>query len=193
MNHWIWPASNVEQIERELEGADKATRTVRAKRLQFIQEEFGPPANMVLIGGIPAMFALHEMTHSFVVGDFMTTILLAQVFIEHTLGGSFIMAGDDDTATGGFAKLIKECVSDASITSVLAEKLDELRRMRNPYTHPNPGVTPRSHMGRIMEQEIYNPEELAEKDARTALRTVVDFLRNGCPNWNPENPQWKTH
>lgn len=192
MNHWIWPAPDIEQLKRVLEGTDESTRAVRVKRLKFIQEEFGPPADMLLIGGMPAMLALHEMNHSFVVGNFMATILLAQVFIEHTLGGSFIMAGDDDTATGGFAKLIKEAVSDGSITSVLGEKLHELRRMRNPYTHPNPGLTPRGHMGRMVEQKLYDPEELAEKDARTALQTVVDFLRYGSPDWNPENPQWKT-
>ncbi len=192
MHHWIWPTPDIEQLERELEEADEATRAVRAERLQFIQEEFGPPADMLLVGGIPAMFALHEMTHSFVVGNFMATILLAQVFIENSLGGAFILAGDDDTATGGFAKLIKKSISDGSITPALAEKLDDLRRMRNPYTHPNPGTTPRSHMGRMLEKKMDDPEQLAEKDARAALQTVVDFLHHGCPGWHPENPEWKT-
>lgn len=180
MNHWLWEAPEIEQLERELEGEDEATRAVRAERLQFIQEEFGPPADMLLGGGIPAMFALREMTHAFVVGNFMATILLAQVFVEHSLGGSFILAGDDDTATEGFARLTKKSLLDGSITPALAKKLDELRKMRNPYTHPNPGATPRSHMGRMMEQKMYDPEQLAEKDAHVAIQIVVDFLRHEC-------------
>ena len=133
------------------------------------------------------MFAIHEMTHSYVVGNFMATVLLAQVFVEHTLGGSFILSGDDDAVTGGFSKLISQSLSEGQINTNLAEKLHELRKMRNPYSHPNPGVTPRSYMGRMMEKGMYLPEDLAEQDARVALETVVDFLRHGSPNWQPGN------
>ena len=191
MNHWTWPTPDTDRLVKEIEEGDEGTRAARAERLRFIREEFGPAYDILLVGGMCAMFALREMTFSFVVGHYMATILLAQVFVEHSLGGSFMLSGDDDTATGGFAKLIKESVSAGTITAGVGEKLDELRRMRNPYTHPNPAVSSRSYMGRMLEQEVYDPEALAEKDARIAVRTVVEFLREGSPDWNPHNPEWK--
>jgi len=181
-----WPVPDVADLEKELRQADNASRQERASRLQFIKEEFGPPVDMLLIGGVPAMFAIQEMTHSFVVGNFMATVLLAQVFVEHSLGGSFILGGDDTTATSGFAKLVNQSLSRGDISAELANRLHELRRMRNPYSHPSPGVTPRSYMGRLREKDIYVPENLAEQDARFALQVVVDFLRHGSPKWLPK-------
>lgn len=86
-----WPVPNLKVLEREISEVDEASRTERARRLMFIREEFGPPTDMLLLGGTPAMFAIHEMTHSYVVGNFMATVFLAQAFIEHSLGGSFIL------------------------------------------------------------------------------------------------------
>jgi hypothetical protein len=30
--------------------------------------------------------------------------------------------------------------------------------------------------------------KLAEADAREAIQLVVDFLREGCPSWEPNRP-----
>ncbi|NMX22050.1 hypothetical protein C5S30_06395 [ANME-1 cluster archaeon GoMg4] len=182
-----WPSPDLTELENELARDDETNRSDRVKRLKFVREEFGNPTDMLLVGGIPAGFAIYEMAHSYVVGDFMATVLLAQVFVEHSLGGSFIMSGDDDTATGGFSKLISQSLSKGLIPNALAEKLHKLRKMRNPYSHPNPGLTPRSYVGRMMEKKVYSPEDLAEQDARFALEIVVDFLRHGSPNWHPKN------
>lgn len=83
--------------------------------------------------------------------------------------------------------MIRESVAQGSVSPELGGKLDELRRVRNPYSHPNPGVTPRSYMGRMLAKRVYIPEDLAEQDARFALQTVVDFLRYESPNWTPES------
>jgi len=73
----------------------------------------------------------------------------------------------------------------------LAERLHDLRRMRNPYTHPNLGIGPRSYMGRMKEKAVYNPEHLAEQDAQLAIQILVDFLRHGSPNWRPDNKNFQ--
>jgi len=52
------------------------------ERWRFLWEEFGPPVDMLLIGGTPSMFALDELKRSYFYGNFMATVLLAQVFIE---------------------------------------------------------------------------------------------------------------
>jgi hypothetical protein len=181
-----WPVPDFADLEEELRQADHNSQQERASRLRFIKEEFGPPVDMLLVGGLPSMFAIQEMKHSFVVGNFMAKVLLAQAFVEHFLGGSFILGGDDSTATSGFARLVDQSLSRGELSIELAERLHELRRMRNPYSHPSPGMTPRSYMGRLVEKNIYDPEKLAEQDARFALQVVVDFLRNGSPDWRPK-------
>ena len=52
-------------------------------------------------------------------------------------------------------------------------------------------MDPRGHMARLMEmvrrsdQRYESPEQVAEEDARFAIRAVVDFLREQSPNWVP--------
>jgi len=181
-----WPLPNNETLLKHVLLGDKQTLTHRLRNYKSICKEFGPPTDMLLVGGIPAMFAIHELKTSYINGCYMATILLAQSFIEHSLGGSFLMSGDDAIVKKGFATLIKEGLSVGQIDEKLAKKLHDLRKMRNPYTHPNPGVTPRSYMGRMKEKETYKPEILAKQDANLAIQIVVDFLRYGSPDWKPD-------
>ena len=180
-----WPLPNNAVLQKHLLMDDKQSLSQRFENYKYIYKEFGPPTDMLLVGGFPAMFAIHELRSSYINGCYMATILLAQSFIEHTLGGSFLMGGDDATVEKGFANLIKEALSIGQIDKELAKKLRELRKMRNPYTHPNPGVTSRSYMGRMKEKETYKPEILAKQDAKLVIQIVVDYLRNGSPNWKP--------
>ncbi len=187
-----WPIPNDETISKQILSDDKHTFDRRLERYKFIRKEFGPPTDMLLVGGFPAMFAIDELKFSYINALYMATILLAQSFIEHSLGGSFLMMGDDDVVEKGFSKLIDKALATKQINPKIADKLHELRKMRNPYTHPNPGITPRSYMGRMKEKENYDPEILIEQDARCAIQIVVDFLRHGSPNWCPNNPDFQS-
>jgi hypothetical protein len=57
---------------------------------------------MLLLGGIEAMSALHEMQNCYVTANSMAVVLLAQTFIEHSLAGGLILAGEDETAEAGW-------------------------------------------------------------------------------------------
>lgn len=191
MERVVWPIPNDETLSKDILSGDKYTFNKRLERYKFIRKEFGPPVDMLLVGGIPAMFAIQELQFSYINALYMSTILLAQSFIEHSLGGSFLMSGDDDIVEKGFSKLIDKALETNQIDQKLAGKLHELRKMRNPYTHPNPGITPRSYMGRMKEKDNYEPEILAEQDARFAIQIVIDFLRYGSKNWTPNNPNFQ--
>ena len=84
----LWPVKNLAAITDELSLADEQTRTHRAERLTFLLQEFGPPADMMLTGGLNGALAISELQNSFLNGNFMATILLCQVFVECSLGGS---------------------------------------------------------------------------------------------------------
>ena len=42
------------------------------------------------------MFAVDELKRSFIYGNFMATVLLAQVFVEQSIGGIYLLSGDDE-------------------------------------------------------------------------------------------------
>lgn len=190
MSRFIWPTPSNEYFTRELGEGERETLAFRVERYRFIWEEFGPPADMLLVGGIPAMFALEELKRSYAYGNYMATVMLAQAFIEQSLGGSYTMAGRDEIVEKGFAKLIDTALSDNHITTELATTLHSLRKMRNPYTHHTIGTGKRTYMGRLLESAPVAPEDLVLADAQFAVRAVVDYLRHGSPDWNPTKVNW---
>ena len=191
MERFKWPIPNDEYLRRTIEEGETSTLEYRIERLRFVWEEFGPPADMLLVGGIPSMFALDELKRSYIYGNFIATVLLAQCFIEHSLGGSYSTAGKDKIANQGFAALIDAALKDGQLTGEVAQVLHTLRKMRNPYIHFIGGAGPKSYMGRLVKQAVVSPEDLAVKDAKFAIRAVVDYLRHGSPDWNPDKVHWQ--
>jgi hypothetical protein len=182
----IWPVEDKAKLVSDLVEADAATRDERADRLAFLLREFGPPADMLLVGGMGAMFAISELQNSFLNGNFMGTILLCQVFVEHSLAGSYALGGDDNLMLDGFKVLIDRSLADGRISAPLAARLQDLREMRNPYNHPRPFSKPNNLLQRIVTRKT-DPHEMASEDAQTAISIVVDFIREGCPSWIPAN------
>jgi len=174
-------------MRAEVVESDDATVEDRLGRYRFIRQEFGPPSQMLLIGGAPAMLAFHELQRSFIGGNFLATVLIAQVFVEHSLGGSFVLAGEDAIVDSGFANLIEESLQRGWISPSLAARLHALRTMRNPYTHPKVGLHARGHMARMRDTEIWDPYDLAEADAQEAVRIVVDWLRECSQDERPRD------
>jgi len=190
MERFRWPVPSDEYIRQQLKEGDNSSIQYRVERYKFLWEEFGPPFDILLVGGIPSMFALNELQRSYVNGNFMATVLIAQAFIEQSLAGSYLIASEDYVVERGFAALIEAAMNDGHITTELADMLHRLRKMRNPYTHNIGGMGKRSYMRRLFEMELTDPEDLVVEDAKFSIKAVVDYLRLGSPDWNPENYQW---
>ncbi len=190
MERFKWPVPSDKYFYLHITEDERSTVQYRVERYKFLWEEFGPPADMVLLGGVPAMFALDELKRSYAYGNFMATVLLAQVFIEQSLGGWYSLAGKNNIAEKGFAGLVDAVLKDGHITTELAERLHRLRRMRNPYIHHTGGMGKGSYMGRLVEPEFIAPEDLVVEDAKFAIHAIVDYLRHGAPDWNPETFKW---
>ena len=186
MSRSKWNVPPDDELRSEIQKADEATLDDRVSRLRYILEEFGPPADMLLAGGTPSMLALRELQLSFVDGNFLVCVLAAQIFVEHSLGGMFAIAGEDNIVDSGFASLINEAERGGAIDNIVAQRLHTLRTMRNPYTHPKVGIHPRSYMARLLNSSLYDPYALAEQDAREAIQIVVDYIRHESPNWTPD-------
>ena len=142
---------------------------------------------MMLTGGLNAALAVSELQSSFLNGNFMATILLCQVFVESSLGGSFAFSGDEEAMLSGFKSLIDRSVAEGRISKALGDRLHDLREdVRNAYGHPRPFLNPRKGLlDRVVERHL-PLDKLAEADAREAIQLVVDFLREACPSWAPK-------
>ncbi len=192
-----WPLPSDEELKSHIENYHRASTDDVLERYRFIWQEFGPPVDMLLVGGIQAHLALEEMRLCYMDGYYLACVLLAQVFIENSLGGSYILSGNEETVEKGFAKLIDKALADNYIDPALAARLHELRRMRNPYVHPKAGLGSSTLIGRMLEKSrlgkrYESPEDFAKEDAEQAIQTVVDFLRYGSRQrrepWEPPMP-----
>ena len=182
-----WSLPSEEELKGHLQSYHLESFDERLERYKFLWQEFGPPTDMLLGGGIQAFMALNELKLCYVEGYYLAVVLLAQTFIVNSFGGSYIISGDDETAEKGFKKLIDKALADDLIDGDLASKFHELRRMRNPYVHPKAGAGAGSIMGRILEKAqsekgYQSLEEFAKDDAEQAIQTVVDFLRFATDN-----------
>lgn len=179
-NKWTLPPE--EELKSHLVSHYQESFDERLERYKFLWQEFGPPTDMLLGGGFQAYLALNEIKLCYIEGFYLAVVLLAQIFIENSLGGSYIIGGDDEIAEKGFKKLIDKALTDNLINDDLSVKLQELRKMRNLYVHPKAGAGTGTFMGRILEKsqsgKAYESLELfAKDDADLAIQTVVDFLR----------------
>ncbi|MBN2503304.1 MAG: hypothetical protein JXB38_21180 [Anaerolineales bacterium] len=189
-----WRLPSEKELKSHLRNSHREAIGERLERYKYIWQEFGPPMGMILIGGISASLALEELRLCYIDGYYLACVLLAQIFIENSLGGLYIMAGDERTAEKGFAQLIDKALMDNLIDPLLANHFHELRRMRNTYVHPNAGLDKRTVMGRMLEKyedgkTFESPKDFAEEDARQAIEILVDFLRyssrQGEHPWEP--------
>jgi hypothetical protein len=151
---------------------------------------------MVLTGGFGAAMAIDELRSSFLNGNYMATILCCQTFIEHSLAGGYALNGQDALVEIGFRNLIDRSLADGRLSAGLATSLHDLREMRNPYIHPRIAPNRQSLLDRVVataremdprpKRNSGEPMRfMAERDARAAIQTVVDYLRHGCPSWAP--------
>lgn len=162
---------------------DKRYARAQIQNAKFIMREFGPPTEMLLVGGYAPFAAIHELKSSYVLGNYLAAILCAHVFMECTLGGYLILAGYDNVVDRGLAAITKETQRLGVLDSALAKRIDDLRRMRIAYFHPHVGLDDRGHMKRILRARK-DPRFLLRDDARAAVQTIVDFLRQRNPAWN---------
>lgn len=162
---------SLQWIESDLKQGDAESLDHRIARYRFVAERF-PIGQGPFTGGAPQVFAFQEMQRSYISANYMAVVPYAQVFAEHTFAAPYAFGGEDSVVVGGFAKLIDWAKQDGEITEQTAERLHVLRRMRNPYTHPN--VDAKGHDGRMVPGK--HPLESLKDDAEVALGAVVALV-----------------
>ena len=104
-------------LESFLEDEERS-RNDRLDRFIELNKLFGPQGDMLLQGGYQSLFALHEAGNSYVNGNYMAVILLSQAFIEHSLSGQFILAGEYAISESGFKRIIESATVTPSFVII---------------------------------------------------------------------------
>ena len=164
-------------LEKDLQNADKETFNLRLERVKEIKKLFlwKKDCGLLLYGGFSSLFAISEIPNAYINGNFLSCVCLAQIFFEHTLSSTFCMQGEDETAEAGFSKIIEESKARNIISEDFAEKLDELRRIRNSYIHYHVGLNKRGLIKRMLDSSIVI-DDLLIKDAWFAVKLISDFF-----------------
>lgn len=160
------PKKRQTRLEKELVQYDKNSFDERLKRLQFIVKVF--PKGYEFLGQMELIFTFDEAKSSFINGEFIASIILAQSFIEKVLHAHFAQLGHEEVAKKGLNEMIKFAKKNKLINEYILEKVDSIRKVRNPFTHFKEYSYPYSLSNRMFENKT-QPYEQLEKDAKKAI------------------------
>ena len=159
--------------ELELTKYDQDTIIDRVERLKFIK--LIVPEEYIFGADLETIYILKEAKMAFINGEFISTILLSQAFIERLLQIHYVSLGLEKFSQQGINKILVHAKTHNTIHSFLLPKIDELRKKRNPFVH----LKPHGHEYNITQRIIANkdndfkqPMEMLFIDAKEAIRLM---------------------
>lgn len=152
---------------------DRDTIAARIERIKYLKKVI--PIKMGLAGSMETVFVFQEAQAAFVNGHFIATILLAQAFTEKVIQEQMDAKGYPGT-TRGLKYMVKYCRDNNLLPSVILDKIDHIRKVRNPFTHLKPADHPYALSRRIFRDIQKGPAEVLESDAKEAISIMVKIL-----------------
>ncbi|MCK4301170.1 MAG: hypothetical protein KAW91_00265, partial [candidate division Zixibacteria bacterium] len=109
------------------------TMAPRLARLRYVQKVH--PSGLNMMASPETVFAFDEAKMTFINGQFIATLLLVNAFMEHWLGSLISSKGYTKSAQRGLKSII-DCAREQDLVNhFLLDRVDELRRIRNPFVH----------------------------------------------------------
>ena len=135
-----------------------------------------PAANDQLFfgGPIPGQ-AFQEMQFCYIHGAYISCTLAAQVVLEHLFAAVLEWNGRDDLDGAGFKALSEAALAEGLISHHEFDNFEQLRGIRNPYTHSKPFMGDSCVVRRSAESGL-SPHEQFKEDAQQALVIVIRVL-----------------
>jgi len=157
---------------------DKETLNERAKHLSYLIDLYGKSEGYFLMPVI-AHYYLEEAKSCYINGNFVASICMSQIALEELL--KFRL----HRKTGTFKGLIDQARNKKVIAEKEAEKLHELRNMRNPYAHvESPEISfnwyPPIESDKPIELDedgMFKEKIIVERHAQKALRILIKFIK----------------
>ncbi len=121
------------RFEISLSKYDKDSFDDRLYRLRYVDKIF--PKGYEFGADIETVYIFDEPKMAFVNGEFISTILLSQAFIERRLQMHYNSLGLDNIANRGLKSIIDHAKKNHTIHGFLIAKINLLRKRRNPFVH----------------------------------------------------------
>jgi hypothetical protein len=160
-------------------------RVARLRLLMALEFDFGNGQGLLLPGGTPAHAAYIETRHAFVVGNFLSVILLSQCLLENVLAAQLGFDAASLEIHGGvpmpqkdrpdFKKTVAACKTSGLLNDEDARDLMKLADLRNALAHFRTVAHP-THLDRRSIRERRTAAEICEDDARFAIGVFVRIL-----------------
>lgn len=148
----------------------------RFRQLEDLMSAIGSRRSMIP-GGEVAYTAWVEARSSFVHGNFLATVLLAQALAEQMLAAMLTLGIDAEPIPPkiDFRKTLKRCRARDMISQRDADDLERLMEMRNPLSHYRLINDPSNLSRRVIDERISGEEHL-RRDATFAISMAVRLL-----------------
>ena len=160
------------RLEIMLASYDKKSFTDRLERLGYLKKVF--PKGFGFVSDLETAYILDEAKMAFVDGAFISTILLSQAFIERKFQGYYSGLGFANIAKKGLKAIIDHAKQNGTIHVFLLDKVDELRKIRNPFVHLKEyeheyNLSQRMYKSYIKTKQFKQPFQLLYEDAKAAI------------------------
>lgn len=148
----------------------------RFRQLEDLVSTIGSRRSMIS-GGEVAYTAWVEARSSFVHGNFLATVLLAQALAEQMLAAMLTLGIDAESIPPkiDFRETLKRCRARDMISQRDADDLERLMGMRNPLSHHRLINDPSNLSRRVIDDRISGEEHL-RRDATFAISMAVRLL-----------------
>jgi hypothetical protein len=161
------------QIIAALERSDETYREARTNRTIWMSQHNERPG--IILGTDEALGVLSEAEHAFREGHFISVILLSLAYIEHELSDTLIRK-----SLAKFGVTLNDAIKLAKTHQVLEESLiervDQLRLVRNPFSHLKQPDHEHRFGKRFRSQDVH-PQTLLEEDAKEAFEVMYKVFR----------------
>jgi hypothetical protein len=163
-----------DSTEEELKNYDIQSFEGRLKRLKSINKIF--PFGQREYGSDESYLIFDEAVHSYIFGQYIATIILAQAFIERRFQEYFHIRFDNKRAKYTLDKFIKEFKETEFLPDFILDKIDKIRLKRNPFVHHRMPLQKDTLMARAYSSETH-PDELLHNDAKDALEIMFHMVQ----------------
>lgn len=163
------------KYEAALERHELQSVPERAERIRWLDEVMPQGAGYLM--PMQSYKVFQEAKDCFVYGQYVATIVLSAAFVEHWLAG-LLQASADSRAVSkaGLEAIVKYCRANELLPAVICDKVDHVRKVRNPFVHLKSGDHEHALGPRMMRQGL-DPDAILEADAKGALIAMYSVAR----------------
>lgn len=159
----------LDELSQALKVYDSETFEQRYERLKYINKIF--PHDYGFLLPPESAYVLDEAKMTFISGQYIATVMLAQAFIEHILQLHLEGIGQPKIAKRGLSAIVKFFLQNKPQHNYIMTRIDKIRKFRNPFSH----LKPFDHPERIIQKTLQTstlPDEILEKETKEALEIM---------------------